>query len=37
VRQAWQLMHNSFEASFASAEAKAGWMAALDRVFAEAA
>ena len=36
-RQAWQLMHNSFEASFASAEAKAGWMTALDRVFADAA
>ncbi len=37
VRQAWQLMHNSFEASFASAETKAGWMAELDRVFAAAA
>ena len=36
-RQAWQLMHNSFEASFASAEAKVGWMTALDRAFAEAA
>ncbi len=37
VRQAWQLMHNSFEASFASAEANAGWMTALHRAFAEAA
>ena len=37
VRQAWQLMHNSFEASFAPAAAKAGWMADLDRAFAAAA
>jgi len=34
VREAWQLMHNSFEASFAPAEAKAAWMAQLDRAFA---
>ncbi len=33
VREAWQLMHNSFEASFATAEAKAGWMAQLDQAF----
>ena len=34
VREAWQLMHNSFEASFATAEAKAGWMSQLDQAFA---
>ena len=34
VREAWQLMHNSFEASFAPAEAKAAWMVQLDRAFA---
>ena len=36
AREAWQLMRNSFEASFASAEAKAGWMAQLDAAFAAA-
>jgi adenosine deaminase len=36
AREAWQLMHNSFEASFAPAEAKAGWMAQLDAAFAAA-
>jgi adenosine deaminase len=33
VRQAWQLMHNSFEASFAPAATKAAWMAQLDQCF----
>ena len=37
VREAWQLMHNSFEASFAAAEAKAVWVAHLDAVFGAAA
>ncbi|OYU67795.1 MAG: adenosine deaminase, partial [Burkholderiales bacterium PBB5] len=31
--QAYQLMRNSFEASFASDAAKAGWIAQLDRAF----
>jgi len=35
--QAYQLMRNSFEASFATAEAKAGWIARLDAAFAAAA
>jgi adenosine deaminase len=35
--QAWQLLHNSFEASFAPAAAKAAWMAQLDAHFAQAA
>ncbi|OGB01005.1 MAG: adenosine deaminase [Burkholderiales bacterium RIFCSPHIGHO2_12_FULL_69_20] len=36
VQEAWQLMRNSFEASFASDQAKAGWMAQLDEAFAAA-
>jgi len=36
-RQAWQLAHNSFEASFADREHKARWNAALDATFSEAA
>ena len=36
VQEAWQLMRNSFEASFASDQAKAGWMAQLDSAFAAA-
>ncbi|MBI3367882.1 MAG: adenosine deaminase, partial [Burkholderiales bacterium] len=35
--QAYQLMRNSFEASFASAQAKQGWIARLDAAFAAAA
>ncbi len=31
---AYRLARNSFEASFASAEAKAGWVARLDETFA---
>jgi adenosine deaminase len=34
AREAYQLMRNSLEASFASEVAKAGWMADLDRAFA---
>ena len=37
VQQAWQLLHNSFEASFAPVEAKAAWMRQLDAHFAQAA
>jgi adenosine deaminase len=37
ARHAYALAHNSFEASFASAEKKAGWIAALDASFAKAA
>jgi adenosine deaminase len=37
AREAWQLAHNSFEASFADAARKAQWGIALDRVFAQAA
>ena len=33
AKHAYQLAANSFEASFADAHAKAGWKAALDRVF----
>jgi adenine deaminase len=33
VAEAYRLMHNSFEASFASDEAKAGWIARLDAAF----
>ena len=33
AREAYQLMRNSFEASFASDLAKAGWMADLERAF----
>jgi adenine deaminase len=36
ARHAWQLAHNSFEASFAAPAQKAQWQAALDRVFSEA-
>ncbi|MBW8811516.1 MAG: adenosine deaminase, partial [Lysobacter sp.] len=36
AKHAYQLAANSFEASFADATAKAGWKAALDRVFAAA-
>ncbi|MBI5256795.1 MAG: adenosine deaminase [Burkholderiales bacterium] len=32
-REAYALLRNSFEASFAPAERKAGWMAKLDRAF----
>lgn len=35
--QAYQLLRNSFEASFAGAEARAGWIARLDTAFAAAA
>src|SRR5207247_343632 len=34
ARQAWQLAANSFEASFASSDAKQRWMRELDAVFA---
>jgi adenosine deaminase len=34
AREAHRLMRNSFEASFASDDAKAGWIADLDRAFA---
>ena len=37
VAQAYQLLRNSFEASFAPAAAKAGWTAQLDAAFAAAA
>jgi adenosine deaminase len=37
VREAWQLALNSFEASFATPQQKAGWTAALARAFQEAA
>ena len=37
VREAWQLLHNSFEASFAPVEAKKAWMRQLDAHFAAAA
>ena len=37
VAQAYQLLRNSFEASFASDAAKAGWIAQLDAAFAAAA
>ncbi len=33
VAQAYAVLRNSFEASFASADAKAGWIARLDAVF----
>ena len=33
AREAWQLMHNSFEASFAPAAAKMAWQAQLDATF----
>jgi adenine deaminase len=33
ARHAWQLAHNSFEASFAAPARKAQWQVALDRVF----
>jgi len=33
ARQAWQLAANSFEASFASAEQKAHWLARLEAFF----
>ena len=36
AREAYQLMRNSFEASFATAEAKQGWIAQLDAAFAAA-
>jgi len=36
AREAYTLARNSFEASFAGAPAKAGWIAELDRVFAAA-
>ncbi len=36
VDQAYQLLRNSFEASFVPAEAKAGWIASLDAAFAAA-
>lgn len=37
VAEAYALLRNSFEASFASADAKAGWIARLDAVFVAAA
>jgi adenine deaminase len=37
VADAWQLLHNGFEASFAPAEAKKAWMRQLDAHFAQAA
>ena len=37
ARQAWQLAHNSFEASFVPAAQKAAWQAQLDTLFAAAA
>ncbi|MCC7455719.1 MAG: adenosine deaminase [Nitrospira sp.] len=37
ARAAWQLAHNSFEASFADAAHKARWQGALDAVFVQAA
>jgi adenine deaminase len=37
AREAYQLLHNSFEASFATAEDKAVWIARLDAVFSAAA
>jgi adenosine deaminase len=36
VREAWQLLHNGFEASFAPAESKKAWMRQLDAHFAAA-
>ena len=36
VAQAYALLRNSFEASFATDAAKAGWIARLDRAFADA-
>jgi len=37
VAEAYRLMHNSFEAAFAPAEAKAAWVARLDAAFSAAA
>jgi adenosine deaminase len=36
VREAYTLLRNGFEASFVTADRKAGWIAALDRAFAAA-